>query len=111
MQENGPKTLLYAHLFAFDHFVGTIYTSLFAVMWYVHTPHDGRRVANSEAQKAMMGHIDPTMGGLTDEERVIAAQGVWKSERGFSAAVLILGWFIKVRLVVLCPSSGNGHLR
>lgn len=66
-------------------------------MWYVHTPHDGRRVANSEAQKAMMGHIDETMGGMTDQERAEAAQGVWKSERGFAAAVLIFGWFTKVR--------------
>ncbi|ORY41827.1 Inositolphosphorylceramide synthase subunit Kei1-domain-containing protein [Leucosporidium creatinivorum] len=109
-EENGPKTLIYAHLFAVDHFVGTIYTAIFAVMWYVHTPHDGRRVANSDAQKEMMGSIDGTMGGLTDEQRALAAQGVWKSERGFSAAVLILGWFIKIYFI-LCLYSFAIHLR
>lgn len=99
-QENGPKSLIYAHLFAVDHLVGTLYTSLFAAIWYLYTPHDGRRIANSDAQKAMMGTNTGT--GLDDAGRVEAAMGVWKSERGFSGAVLLIGWTLKVR-----PSSSR----
>lgn len=94
VQENGPKSLIYAHLFALDHLVGTLYTSLFAAIWYLYTPHDGRRIANSDAQKAMMGNNTGT--GLDDAGRVEAAMGVWKSERGFSGAVLLIGWMLKV---------------
>ena len=34
--------------------ISTVYTTLFAVAWYVYEPHDGRRVANSDAQREMM---------------------------------------------------------
>lgn len=68
-------------------------------MWYVYVPHDGARVANSDAQKDMMG--DVTGGGMDDAARIAAAQEVWKSERGFSAAVLVLGWLIKVGVLRL----------
>ncbi|KAK4047406.1 hypothetical protein OIV83_005453 [Microbotryomycetes sp. JL201] len=109
-EENGPRSLMYAHLFALDHLVGTIYTTLFAVVWYVYVPHDGRRVANSDAQKQMMGDIDGTMMGLNDEERAAAAQAVWKSERGFAAAVLLAGWFIKIYFIFVLYSFAM-HLR
>ena len=98
MQENGHKTLVYAHLFAIDHLISTVYTAFFAVLWYAYIPHDGERVANSEAQKAMMG--DGGMGGKLDHDaRKAAALALWKSERGFSAAVIVGGWFIKVSRV------------
>ncbi|KAM0786426.1 hypothetical protein ACM66B_001890 [Microbotryomycetes sp. NB124-2] len=109
-EENGPRSLMYAHLFALDHLVGTIYTTLFAVVWYVYVPHDGRRVANSDAQKQMMGDIDGTMMGLNDDERAAAAQAVWKSERGFAAAVLLAGWFIKIYFIFVLYSFAM-HLR
>lgn len=95
-QENGPKTLLYAHGFAADHLVGTIYTCFFAVVWYLFVPHDGRRVANSAAQKAMMGGSESGVE-MDEAERTAAAMGVWTSERGFSGTVLLLGWLFKVR--------------
>ncbi|GAA5873750.1 hypothetical protein JCM16303_002576 [Sporobolomyces ruberrimus] len=107
-EENGPKSLIYAHLFAVDHLVGTLYTSLFAAIWYLYTPHDGRRIANSDAQKAMMGTNTGT--GLDDAGRVEAAMGVWKSERGFSGAVLLIGWTLKVYFI-LCLYSYALHVR
>ncbi|GAA5836855.1 hypothetical protein JCM3766R1_006282 [Sporobolomyces carnicolor] len=107
-EENGPKALIYAHLFAVDHLVGTLYTSLFAAIWYLYTPHDGRRIANSDAQKAMMGSNTGT--GLDDAGRVEAAMGVWKSERGFSGAVLLIGWMLKVYFI-LCLYSYALHVR
>lgn len=67
----------------------------FAVVWWIYTPHDGRRVANSDAQEEMMkagsGH------NMTDEERTAAAMTIWKKEKGTAAAVIIVGWCIKVR--------------
>lgn len=43
--------MLYAHCFFADHVVSTLYTVAFGVAWYIFDPHDGRRVANSEAQQ------------------------------------------------------------
>lgn len=96
-QEDGKNTLLYAHLFAIDHLVTTAYTALFAVVWYVYVPHDGRRVANSDAQKEMMGLGGELLSSTSESVRKAAAEAIWKSERGFAAAVLVGGWLIKVR--------------
>ncbi|SCV74912.1 BQ2448_7941 [Microbotryum intermedium] len=110
-EENGPKVLLYAHLFALDHCVGTIFTSLFAVVWYIYVPHDGRRVANSDAQKEMMSEGSASSAAfLDDAARKAAAQAVWKGERGFSAAVLMVGWLLKIYFT-LCLYSYAMHLR
>ena len=95
-EENGYKTLRYAHLFAIDHLVGTVYTTFFAVVWYIYVPHDGKRIANSAAQKAMMGGSQTGII-MDDAARTAAAMGVWQSERVFSAAVLVIGWLLKVR--------------
>jgi len=82
-------------MFALDHVVSTCFTLLFGAAWWA-LPHDGKKVANSAAQAAMM-HLD---GGadtkVDDATRTAAAQAVWKSERAFSAVVLLLGWSIKV---------------
>ncbi|KDE06407.1 hypothetical protein MVLG_03313 [Microbotryum lychnidis-dioicae p1A1 Lamole] len=110
-EENGPKVLFYAHLFALDHCVGTIFTSLFAVVWYIYVPHDGRRVANSDAQKEMMSEGSASSGTfLDDAARKAAAQAVWRGERGFSAAVLMVGWLLKIYFI-LCLYSYALHLR
>ncbi|GAA5987497.1 hypothetical protein JCM10908_001978 [Rhodotorula pacifica] len=108
-EENGDKTLRYAHLFAIDHLVGTVYTTFFAVVWYVYVPHDGKRIANSEAQKAMMGGSQTGII-MDDAARTAAAMGVWQSERGFSAAVLVIGWLLKVYFVAILYSFAQ-HLR
>ncbi|GAA5982465.1 hypothetical protein JCM11641_006124 [Rhodosporidiobolus odoratus] len=108
-EENGPQLLFYSHLFAADHLLSTLYTAFFAVVWYAWVPHDGRRVANSDAQKAMMGGSQ-TVGGMGDEERVRAAGEVWLGERGFSAAVLVVGWLLKVYFIFVLYSFAF-HLR
>ncbi|KAI5478627.1 hypothetical protein MNV49_004769 [Pseudohyphozyma bogoriensis] len=106
-EENGPKVLYYAHGFLLDHLVSTIYTVLFFVNWYYYVPHDGRRVANSDAQKEMMGEG----AGHRDEAAVeAAAQLVWKGERGFSAFVIVVGWFIKLFFIFALYSYAI-HLR
>ncbi|KAI9450756.1 Inositolphosphorylceramide synthase subunit Kei1-domain-containing protein, partial [Russula earlei] len=47
-----PKHMLYfAHIFFADHVLNTIWTVYFAVHWWLYTPHDGRRNANSPAQQ------------------------------------------------------------
>ncbi|GAA5839514.1 hypothetical protein JCM9279_005965 [Rhodotorula babjevae] len=108
-EENGPKTLLYAHGFAADHLVGTVYTTFFAVVWYLFVPHDGRRVANSDAQKAMMGGSQSGVE-MDETERTQAAMGVWTSERGFSGAVLVVGWLLKIYFILVLYSFAL-HLR
>ncbi|GAA5905708.1 hypothetical protein JCM8208_000871 [Rhodotorula glutinis] len=108
-EENGPKTLLYAHGFAADHLVGTVYTTFFAVVWYLFVPHDGRRVANSDAQKAMMGGSQSGVE-MDETERTQAAMGVWTSERGFSGAVLLIGWLLKIYFILVLYSFAL-HLR
>ncbi|KAM0748757.1 DUF1753-domain-containing protein [Meredithblackwellia eburnea MCA 4105] len=107
-EENGPKTLLYAHLFAIDHLISTAYTALFGVIWYIYVPHDGERVANSEAQKEMMG--GGSAAKLDPEARKAAALALWQSERGFSAAVIVGGWLLKVYFII-CLYSFALHLR
>lgn len=97
VQEHPASTLTYAHLFALDHVINTLYIAFFAVDWYLYVPHDGRRVANSEAQKQMLSE-----GNFGDDEsRKAAAQAIWKSERGFAAAVLVGGWLLKVGVTLL----------
>ncbi|BGP25737.1 hypothetical protein JCM10295v2_004670 [Rhodotorula toruloides] len=108
-EENGTKTLLYAHMYAADHILGTVYTAFFAVVWYVYVPHDGRRIANSDAQKAMMGGSQSGVG-MDEAARTAAAMTVWKSERGFSAAVLVIGWLLKVYFILVLYSFAL-HLR
>ncbi|KWU43706.1 DUF1753-domain-containing protein, partial [Rhodotorula sp. JG-1b] len=108
-EENGDKTLRYAHLFAIDHLVGTVYTTFFAVVWYIYVPHDGKRIANSAAQKAMMGGSQTGII-MDDAARTAAAMGVWQSERVFSAAVLVIGWLLKAYFVAILYSFAQ-HLR
>ncbi|BGP33293.1 hypothetical protein JCM10296v2_005087 [Rhodotorula toruloides] len=108
-EENGTKTLLYAHMYAADHILGTVYTAFFAVVWYVYVPHDGRRIANSDAQKAMMGGSQSGVG-MDEAARTAAAMTVWKSERGFSAAVLVIGWLLKIYFILVLYSFAL-HLR
>ena len=93
LQENPANSLFYAHLYGLDHVVSTLYTIYFGVQWYIYNPHDGQRVANSAAQKAMKDFVHT---GESESETARKALAVWRDERGFSTAVLILGWFLKV---------------
>lgn len=108
--------LLLSHLYILDHLISTLYTLLFAIVWWVYIPHDGRRVSNSAAQAAMValaksrGDIAPAELDMDDEDRALAAAGVWGHEKTFAVAVLLACWVLKVRPVSLaavlaCPSA------
>jgi hypothetical protein len=67
----------------------------------VYTPHDGRRQANSDAQKKMM-EAGPAGGNstvpiLTDAQREEAAMTIWNQEKGTAAGIIIASWVFKVR--------------
>lgn len=97
LQEDPKRVLYFAHMFFLDHLFSTCWTVFFGVVWWVYTPHDGKRVANSEAQRQMMNGASGVEGhNMTEEERTEAALGIWNQEKGFAAAILILGWLTKV---------------
>lgn len=65
-------------------------------------------MANSDAQKEMMGD-----GGreMDDATRKASAELVWQNERGFSALVLVAGWFLKViALLGIVGSEARAHV-
>jgi len=107
-EEDPRKTLYFAHLYFVDHILSTMWTIFFGVLWWVYNPHDGQRIANSEAQKKMMGSVGNHT--MTDEERREAAQLIWNKEKGLAAAVLIGGWLIKIYFALLLYSYAI-HLR
>jgi len=108
--EDPKKTFYFAHLFFADHIFSTSWTVFFAIVWWLWTPHDGRRQANSAAQKAMMEHGNSTAPHLTDEERRIAAMTIWNHEKGLAAAVIIVSWMFKIYFALLIYSYAM-HLR
>lgn len=94
-QENPAKVLTYAHFYLIDHLISTLYIVFFGVTWYVYTPHDGRRIANSAAQKEILEGSGPA-SSMSEEERTRMALQVWNDEKSFSTTVIILGWLVKV---------------
>ncbi|KAG9223812.1 hypothetical protein CCMSSC00406_0004847 [Pleurotus cornucopiae] len=107
-QEDAKNTLYFAHFFFIDHIFSTIWTVFFAVAWWIYTPHDGRRIANSEAQKKMM-EGGPT-NNMTDAERATAAMTIWTHEKGTAATVIIISWLVKIYFALLLYSYAS-HLR
>ncbi|TDL24080.1 DUF1753-domain-containing protein [Rickenella mellea] len=107
-EEDPKRTLYFAHLFFADHILSTAWTVFFAVVWWLYTPHDGRRQANSAAQEELMkagvGH------GMTEEERTQAALMIWNKEKGTAAAVIMVGWITKIYFAILIYSYAI-HLR
>ena len=63
--------------------------------WWLWTPHDGERQANSAAQQALIKIANITHH-YTNEERKQAALTIWDQEKGKAAAIIILSWFSKV---------------
>jgi len=106
-EENPKNAFYFAHIFLGDHLLNTIWTVFFAISWWYYNPHDGKRVANSAAQKEMMGTDGPVM---TDEERTTAAQLIWNKEKGTAAMVLFIGWALKLYFAALLYSYAL-HLR
>ncbi|KAI0955186.1 hypothetical protein AcW1_006844 [Taiwanofungus camphoratus] len=110
-QEDPKQTLYFAHLFFADHVLSTAWLVFFAVVWWVYTPHDGRRQANSKAQEDMM-NAGPGLSGhnMTESERVAAATSIWNEEKGTATAVIVLGWLAKIYFAALLYSYAI-HLR
>lgn len=106
-EEDAKRTFYFAHIFLADHLLNTIWTVFFAVSWWYYNPHDGQRIANSDAQKDMMDMDGPSM---TAEERLVAAQKIWNLEKGHAAGVLLIGWLLKIYFAILIYSYAV-HLR
>ena len=88
-----------------DHLINTAFISFFAVLWYFDVPHDGRRVANSDAQRELMESGGKLLGE-TEALRKLAAELTWREERGFAAAVIVAGWFMKVSFPLIGLDRG-----
>ena len=96
-QENPKHMLYFAHAFFADHILNTTWTVYFAVHWWLYTPHDGRRNANSPAQQALIDGYIGQHQNMSEDERAAAAERVWRSEKSQALTIIILGWLIKVR--------------
>lgn len=77
-------------------------------MWWVYTPHDGRRMANSPAQQEVADAGAKLAGkhlNMTQNEIALSAMSLWNKEKGLATAVIVLGWFSKV--IVPCFLFNN----
>ncbi|KAF8473631.1 Inositolphosphorylceramide synthase subunit Kei1-domain-containing protein [Russula ochroleuca] len=111
VNEENPKHMLYfAHIFFADHILNTIWTVYFAVHWWLYTPHDGRRNANSPAQQALIDGYIGEHQSMSEAERAAAAERVWRSEKAQALTIIILGWLIKFYFAALLYSFAH-HLR
>ena len=95
-QEDPRSTLYFAHLFFADHVLSTSWTIFFAVVWWLYSPHDGRRVSNSAAQNEIIENYLGETEKVSEEERARLALQLWRREKGVAVAIIILGWLIKV---------------
>ncbi|PFH51946.1 hypothetical protein AMATHDRAFT_58175 [Amanita thiersii Skay4041] len=109
-EEDPRQTLYFAHVFFADHVISTSWTVFFAVDWWFYQPHDGRRQANSPAQKYMIEISHIANIHLSDEEREAAAMAIWSKEKGTAAFVIIFSWLFRLYLVLLLYSYAT-HLR
>jgi len=112
-REDAKKTLYFAHVFAVDHVLSTAWTLFFAIVWWVYTPHDGQRTANSPAQEEMAqkgAALAAALHNMTAEERVEAATELWNDEKGLATAVIVAGWLAKIYFALLLYSYAV-HLR
>ncbi|KAJ3571917.1 hypothetical protein NP233_g3447 [Leucocoprinus birnbaumii] len=107
--EDPKQTLYFAHLFAADHVLSTAWTVFFTLAWWIWTPHDGRRQANSAAQEAIKKTANIT-SHLTEEEREAAAMAIWNHEKGTAAFVIAISWLFKLYFALLIYSYAT-HLR
>ncbi|EIW79043.1 DUF1753-domain-containing protein [Coniophora puteana RWD-64-598 SS2] len=111
-EENAIHTLYFAHLYFVDHVLSTAWTVFFAVGWWVHTPHDGRRTANSQAQEDIRAGAPAAAHNLnlTDAQRAAAANVLWHEEKGTAALVIVVSWVVKIYFAALLYSYA-AHLR
>lgn len=106
-QENSSRTLRLAHLYLFDHALQTLFTLYFANVYWYGTPHDGRRIINSQAQQDLID-LAISRGEVPAEREYdvqAVAEGLWRQERTTAAICLVGIWLIKVRLPSLNASA------
>jgi hypothetical protein len=96
IQEDPKSTLYFAHLFFADHVLSTSWTIFFAVVWWLYSPHDGRRVSNSAAQDQIIKNYLGETEKVSEDERARLALQLWGREKGVAIAIIVLGWLIKV---------------
>ncbi|KAJ7356579.1 Inositolphosphorylceramide synthase subunit Kei1-domain-containing protein [Mycena albidolilacea] len=108
--EDARQTFYLAHLFCADYVLSTSWTVYFAVRWWWHTPHDGARQANSQAQEDLIAVAQITGPTLTNEQRAEAARLIWNQEKGLAFAVVLISWLSKIYLALLIYSYAI-HLR
>ena len=109
LQEDPKQTLYFAHLFFADHILSSAWLIFFAVLWWVYTPHDGTVQIHSDAQKAVQesgpGH------NMTAQERAAAAMTIWNAEKGIATAMIVMGWILKVCIIVCFSVLPYPYLR
>jgi hypothetical protein len=96
VQEDARSTLYFAHLFFADHVLSTSWTVFFAVVWWLYSPHDGRRVSSSAAQDNIIENYLGETEQVSEEERTRLALQLWRKEKGVAITIIVLGWLIKV---------------
>lgn len=110
LQEDSRKALITAHYFIADHVINTLWLVIFSVDWWVYNPHDGSHPPFSPAQQGI-ADVGPGHGPhMTDEQRYAAAQSIWQREKGTSAAVLAVGWLIKVIAFSICARTPQTNI-
>ncbi|KAL7413676.1 Inositolphosphorylceramide synthase subunit Kei1-domain-containing protein [Mrakia frigida] len=112
--EQTTKLFTFCHFYAVDHLLNTFYTLVFAIDWWCYVPHDGKHVANSDAQRDMVALAKSRgeIGGeeISVEERTRIAMQMWKKEKVFAIFVLVGCWVVKVYFILLLYSFVS-HLR
>ncbi|EJU03664.1 DUF1753-domain-containing protein [Dacryopinax primogenitus] len=113
LSENPRYTFWIAYAFLLDHVITTIWLAYFALEWWIWTPHDGRRVAHSAAQEALINSV--AGHNMTDAERELAAQAIWDKEKGTAGGVVVISWLVKWYFIAIMFSyalrlrAGNYH--
>lgn len=118
-EEQPAQVFRYAHIYLLDHIISTGWTLLFGAWWYISASHDGKPASQSSNQADLVSLIESleaqymtpeqlaplrhkdlnpntTDGAREIQWRKEQANMMWVSERGFSSAVLIIGWLVKV---------------
>ncbi|GAC98459.1 hypothetical protein PHSY_006053 [Pseudozyma hubeiensis SY62] len=123
--EDAQHVLTYAHLFTLDHMISTFWTLLFTFNWFYFTPHDGQPTTTQSSHQTGLMDLIETLESqyrtpeemlklhhekLTPEQRKMSANQIWKEEKDFSAAVLTLGWLVKIYFALVLYSYAL-HLR
>jgi hypothetical protein len=100
LQENSKDVFYFAHAFICDHLLSSLWLAYFSVHYWMYTDHNGERVINSEAQRQLIEVASDILDipELSTDERHRIAQDLWNTEKGHAAAVIIIGWVLKVSI-------------